>query len=113
MGEGLLALGADIGLRLLVLLHVNPETSSVGKTFLTGLALVGFVSGVDVVMLLQQLVVVEALLTDLAPVLIVPGMFALVVTEALGRGETLPALVADVALLSVVTSLVDILQVAG
>ena len=34
-------------------------------------------------------------------------------TEALGRGETVPTLVTDVALLSQVTSLVDILQVAG
>ena len=34
-------------------------------------------------------------------------------TEALSSGKTLPALITDVARLSVVTSLVDILQVTG
>ena len=53
VGEGLLTLGTDVGLRLLVFLHVNPQTSSVGKTFLTGGALVRFVTRVDVVMFLQ------------------------------------------------------------
>ena len=113
MGEGLLTLRTNIGLRLLVLLHVNPQAPSVSKTFLACFALVGFVPCVNVVVLLQQLVVIEPLLTDLTPVLIVPGMFALVMTETLGRGKTVSALVADVALLSVVSSLVNILQVAG
>ena len=53
VGEGLLTLRTDIRLGLLVLLHVNPQTSSVGKTFLAGGALVRFVPRVDVVMLLQ------------------------------------------------------------
>ena len=36
-----------------LLLHVNPQTASVGKTFLTGGALVRLISRVDVLMFLQ------------------------------------------------------------
>ena len=53
VSEGLLALRTHVRLRVLVLLHVDPQTSSVGKTFLASRTLVGFVAGVNMLMFLQ------------------------------------------------------------
>lgn len=51
--EGLLTLGTRVGLRLLVLLTVDPQTTSVGKAFVTLCALIRFVPCVNVLVLLQ------------------------------------------------------------
>ena len=70
-------------------------------------------AGVGVAVLLKQLVIVESFTTIAAHKLVVPGVFALVVAQSLGRGETVTALVTDEAPLSIVESLVDILQMSG
>ena len=63
-----------------MLLHVNPETSSVAKPFITLIALIWFIPGVNMFMLFQKFVIVETFATGVATILIVSSVFALVVT---------------------------------
>ena len=112
MAEGFLTLGARVGLVHLVLLHVDPEAASVAESLVTFGALVGLAAGMGVAVLLKQLVIVESFATIAAHKLVVPGVFALVVAQSLGRGETVTALVTDEAPLPVVKSFMNILQMS-
>ena len=69
-----------------MLLHVDPEAAPVAEPLVALGALVGLAPGVDVLMLLQQLVVVEPLATGPAHKLVIPRVLALVVTQTLSRG---------------------------
>ena len=113
VAEGLLALGAGVGLVHLVLLVVDPEAASVAESLVTLCALVRLAAGVGVTVLLEQLVIIESFATISAHKLVVPGVFALVVTQALGRGKAVTALVANEASFSVVESFMNILQMSG
>ena len=95
-----------------MLLRVDPQAASVAESFITLGALIWLAAGVGVTVLLQQLVIIKSLPTIPAHELIVPGVFALVVTQALGRGEAVTALIADEAPLSIMKPLVNILQVS-
>ena len=53
VSEGLLTLGTNIRLSLLVLLGVDPQAPTIGETFLAGIALVRLISRVDVLVFLQ------------------------------------------------------------
>ena len=63
-------------------------------------------------MLLQQLVVIKALITSSAPVLVVPSVLTLMVTQTLYCGKTFTTLITDKTLLAVVRSFMDVLQVS-
>ena len=95
-----------------MLLHVDPQAASVAESLVTLGALVWLAAGVNVAVLLQQLVIVESLATIPAHELIIPGVLALVVTQTLGCGKAVPTLVTYEASLSIVKSLMNILQMS-
>ena len=95
-----------------MLLDVDPEAASVTESLVTLGALVRLAPGVGVAVLLKQLMIVKSFATIAAHKLIVPRVFALVMTQSLGRGEAVPALVTDEAPLPVVKSFMNILQMS-
>ena len=65
-GEALSTVGASVG-RVVHRLLVAAQGSPVGKAFFTLIALVGLAPHVDLLVLIHQLVVVAAFVTDPAP----------------------------------------------
>ena len=76
-----------------MLLLVNPKRASVGKAFITFVALVWFVSCVNMLMFFHQFEVVETFVTGSTSKLIIPCVFAFVVTQSLDGCEAFTTLV--------------------
>ena len=112
VGETFTAFCANIRFHIVMLFHVDPQTSPVTKSFITSITFVRFASRVNVFVLFEQFLVIESFPTSLAHKLIISCVLALVVTQSLRRGKTVTTLVADVALLSVMKTFMDVLQMS-
>jgi len=80
MGKVFATVRAFIRFQSFMLLHMNPQTSSVASFKIALVALIRFIASMDMFVLLQKFVIVESFTTNFATILIIPSVLALVMT---------------------------------